>query len=183
MLPCGGGKTSFFMELIKNPDIKFYGDDVALVDNKLEILPFPLRIGVRQEDSEKFVNIPENFIYEMERRKYGKKILLDSSWFKDRIAEPAGAQILLTGKRWNLPDCRTKKVGKIKMFFSLVKNLVIGIGLPQIIEYLNIKFFNLIKRALARICFSFKLLLRCECYCIYLGRDNSKNARILLDAI
>ncbi|MFC2061717.1 hypothetical protein ACFLUV_04325 [Elusimicrobiota bacterium] len=188
MVPSGGGKTTLFWELLKSCEINVFSDDVVLIDKKMRMLPFPLRIGIREKQKHLFKDIPDSFIYEIYRRKYGKKILLDADWYKQKIALFSNAAVLISGKRWNSLNCTIRRCSKCHMYVELFKNFVIGIGLPQLIEYLNLSislksFFRLIINTVNRKIFAFRLVLSCKCFTANLGRNSEYNAKKILELI
>jgi hypothetical protein len=184
----GVGKTSLFLDLIKSPDIYFFSDDVTLINKGLRIMPFPLRIGVPEKDRENIKNISLQYVYELSRRKYGKKILLDINSMRHKVSGSTEIDILLLGKRWDSAECKIKRVPGITLYPTLFKNFVIGIGLPQLIEYLdlNVSFncpIKLFKKAMARLIVAVRLIQKCETYIIYLGTNTVNNIDTLIKLI
>ena len=120
--------------------------------------------------------------YYFDRDEYDPKNLIDILEFKNEISKTCqnSKTILFQGKRVFAKDkCSYQKISKLKMWKYLQKNMVVGVGLPMVLEYYlessfkdklrNIKI--LISRALA----AFNLLRKSECYEIYLSFNPEKN--------
>ncbi|MFH1415431.1 MAG: hypothetical protein ABIH89_05045 [Elusimicrobiota bacterium] len=183
--PTGSGKTTFLMELIGNKNMFFFSDDIVLMDKNLKMMPFPVRIGLKEEERERFDNIPDKYVYELHRRKYGKKVLLDVRWFREKIAEPVIPDMLIIGKRWAFNYAKIKKINKMRMFAALFGNLVVGIGLPQVIEYLDLEvsFSNMVKlakKAFCRMRIALRLLMKSRAYIMYIGMNSANNVQLLI---
>lgn len=184
----GGGKTVLLLELLKRTGLFFLGDEVVLVDNKLQMLPFPTRFGLKEDDRSMFSGFPAECIYELKRRKYGKKILLDTACLRSQISGKIGTDLILIGKKWNNGHCRIKRAGSFRVFSCLIRNLVVGIGLPQLIEYMNLEFsitdvFKLSRKVLRRMVFSFRLVREAGGYLVYMGPDSTKNAQTIIELL
>lgn len=188
LLPSGGGKTYLFLDLVESPEVRFLSDDLVLIDKKQRLLPFPLRLGLRERDRDRIRNIPSRFVYWLERRKYGRKILVDMKYFEDRIGAPTKLKFLFLGKRWNSSESKIEKANKFQVFTTLLKDLVIGVGLPQAVEYLNFgisfkKLTTLFWKLGKRIFFSLILTVKCKGFIILLGRKSEKNLSTLYNRI
>ncbi|NLB35016.1 MAG: hypothetical protein GX817_04255 [Elusimicrobia bacterium] len=183
----GMGKTRLFLGLLKDPDVSIYSDDILLLDKKRNLFPFPLRIGVKAK-SELPEGIDKSLVYEMNRRKYGKKILLDTSAFSDRIAPPSQPSTILIASRWNSEGFKYRPASRIKVFRMLIRDMGIGYGLPQLMEYMNLSFKlsgfpGILIRGFRRLILIFSLSLSGKAYYIYLGRDSDKNTQGLIDLL
>jgi len=181
----GIGKSTLLFSLIKKRGFSFYGDDIVLFGRGMKLLPFPVRIGVRDKDKDLFEGIPSRFIYTMNRRRYGMKHLLNTLWLDDRIADPAPVRYLFIACRRNSGVCGIKPVSKAAALPSLIRNVVIGLGLPQLIEYVfagieRRRLFFLMLKALKRAFFAFKLLAECRVCMVYLGMSGEDNADKIL---
>lgn len=186
MLPMKGGKTTTFTTFLEDESFDLISDDTPIVDSKGDIKSFPIRIGI--EDNKKnqklLEKVPDSFKSELLRKQYGSKKLIDITYFEQRLTNPTGNKtILVQGFRYNSNKCEINKIGKLKMFKYLVINMIVGIGLPMIIEYFlessfKDKFVNisiLMKRTFAAI----RLLIKSQCYEVYLGTDVENNVKKL----
>ena len=68
-----------------------------------------------------------------------------------------------------------------------MEHMIIGIGLPQIIEmFLKFHFTDVFKMAwhaaIRTVC-AFKMVRKARCYHFYMGPDKTYNAQLLLDLI
>lgn len=177
LLPMGGGKTSLALELLRNEDIKLLGDDIPLITRNGLILPFILRVGVDEDIN---LNISSDYLREFKRREYRTKVLIDVDYFREKIGKDCMAKILLIGEREFSSRARILKMNKVSAFFAMAKNSIIGLGLPQLIEYflrgdlkdIISKFRIIFSRTLACI----KVVATAKAYKFILGRDKAVNA-------
>ncbi|MGB0454162.1 MAG: hypothetical protein ACPGJV_10655 [Bacteriovoracaceae bacterium] len=180
MLPSKGGKTSTFLKLLEDPEVCIISDDTPLISPRGELLPFPLRVGV--EDKEDLYVFSADDIYEFQRRNYSKKYLLSLKSFPNEI-KVAEKNILVIGVRTRLEKPSLRKVSGLYMFFKMIEHMVIGNGLPMIVEYflrakLKDNFTNL-KILVSRSLRCTKLILNAKRYEIYLSKDIEKNAKLV----
>ena len=181
LLPMGAGKTTLALDLLKEEDIKLLSDDIVLVDRKGQILPFPLRIGVNKGIK---LDIPPNFLRELQRRQYGAKILIDLEYFKGQIGEESKPRAILIGEREYSNQAKIKPTTKLAAIGPLFQNGIIGFGLPQMVEYFlrnNFRDFNKLGLFLARIFFALKIIMVSKVYKFTIGLDRGKNIKVLLD--
>lgn len=182
LLPMGGGKTTLALELLKDSRIKLLSDDIPLMTREGNILPFPLRIGV---DKAVILNIPSKFLRSFDRRQYGPKTLIDMEYLKDQIASASRPWIVLVGVREFSNRAEVKPLPKIKMFWPFIRDAVIGLGLPQVVEYfLRSGFKDFLKKTgilLSRLDASGTIILKSRTFEFTLGKDQDCNARTLLN--
>ena len=182
LLPQGGGKTTLYLELAKNKDVELISDDIPLITKDLKILPFPLRIGVAEGAK---LDIPREYLGSIERRKYGKKILIDARYFSGRISSPVGIDIILKGEREYSDNPRIVKAGKAAVFIALLRDCVIGLGLPQMVEYfLRYGFGEIAAKlgiVLSRKITCLKAVFKARTYVFVIGIDVRKNADTLIE--
>ncbi len=86
LLPQGGGKTTLFLELMKNPATMILSDDTPLIDRGGMLFPFPVRVGVAEEKVPS--HIPSAAVTIFHRRNHGSKALIDISFFSEKISNP-----------------------------------------------------------------------------------------------
>ncbi|MFT6630782.1 MAG: hypothetical protein ACJAS4_000724 [Bacteriovoracaceae bacterium] len=176
MMGSKGGKSTLFMELIRDTDTKIISDDTPVVDRKGRIYPFPLRIGI--EDKNKlysyFPYLREADVYEFERQNFNKKYLVSIEQLENKVST-GDCNILIQGFRTTLDKPRLEKITKFKMFKYLLGHMVIGIGLPLILEYFiehtTRDHFRNIKNLLSRLISAYFLLLKSECYEFYMTEN------------
>ncbi len=187
LMPMKGGKSTLFMELAKDSNTSIYSDDSPLVSLRGEVMPFPLRVGLERIDKMKFqeygLSDYESNVYEINRRIYGKKKLIKLEAFKNKIGGDYEELVLFSAKRLNAKGCTITPVPKIKLFFPVFTNMVIGFGLPIIIEYFweeGLEDFG--RKAIIgirRLFASFSLLFKSKTYQLCLGTDPKINAETI----
>jgi hypothetical protein len=144
----------------------------------------PIRIGINNEFK---LDIPREYLGYIVRRKFGPKKLINVEYFKDQISGSVPTSMLVIGKRINSNNSSINKVSKFYAVFPMVTNCILGIGVPQMIEYFirfNIK--DIASKALiliSRIIVSFNVILKSRVYVFNIGTDISKNALVFLEHI
>ncbi|MEX0799025.1 MAG: hypothetical protein WD025_06255 [Bacteriovoracaceae bacterium] len=190
MMNMKGGKTTLFSYFIDVEGYELVSDDTPLVNWKGEVFPFPIRIGFElnshtRERLEKY----RDKSYRFEREEYGPKDLISLSEFKNPVASKKKKVILFQGVRVNgINSAEIVKVTRYKMLKYLIKNMVIGVGLPMVLEYYlesswKDRFRN-IKVLLLRSAAALALLSNARCYEVRMGEDpkeNFKRVKALLD--
>lgn len=182
LLPMGGGKSTLALSLLKDEKVKLISEDTPLISKEGKILPFPLRIGL---DSGVKLDVPQQYLRRFVRRRYGSKTLIDIDYFKDKIAKISQPGIILIGEREFSNKARIVKTGKIKAIGPFIRNMVFGLGLPQMVEYFlrnNLgDILSNTKIALSRLFVSLKIIRESKTYSFIIGRNKTKNAETLLN--
>lgn len=188
-VPCGGGKTTLALSLLKQKERKYklISEDSPLMKGSM-LLPFPLRIGLRPDALSEITTIAKEHIKEFKRMEFGTKITIDIRHFSGVICkEPVKTKILFVGVRSTYKECRIKPISKIRILRHCLMNSVIGIGLYQGIEFVMQKSFaELLKHfavLLSRIYTNIQLLMKVKTFELILGRDPENNAAKLSDFI
>lgn len=191
MMNMKGGKTTLFSFFLDKPGYEIISDDTPLINGMGEVESFPIRIGFELNSHTKAEL--ENYkskAYSFEREEYGPKELIDLAEFSNPIATTKKRVLLFQGIRVHgVEEARVVEISKVKMLRYLVKNMVVGVGLPMVLEYYlestwadKLKNFKiLLKRSLAAL----RLLRRSQCFEIYMGNnpeENFKTVKKLLDA-
>lgn len=182
MLPMKGGKSTLFTQFLEKKEVGLVSDDSPVVNFSGDILPFPIRFGLEQREVYKDLidSIPAEYKSILERKQYGSKVLVDLTYYKERIGKVGSKIILIQGVRHNSTKTIIKKINFFKMYKYLITNLVVGIGLPMIIEYflessLKDKITNT-QILFSRSWSAFRLTLKSENYLVYMGTDIVGNA-------
>jgi len=179
MMPMKGGKSTLFLDLLySDKRFEIISDDTPIIDSWGRVRSFPLRIGLESN-----AEIPvgdENLIYSLDRSQYGLKKLLPLNYFPNKIFQGCGKDIILLNcKRSYGSHFSISKASKVSMIVPLVKNMVIGVGLPMVLEYfLESGPKDLLKRVgiiLRRTMAALFLLMRARTYHVYLGNDRKLN--------
>ncbi len=182
-LPSGGGKTSLAMEFLRSDlGYRILSEDSPLVNSSGEVLPFPLRFGIKGERPEGFA---DRHITLVDRMEFDPKYLISLDAFDGRIATgPARPRFLFIGHRTLGTACAIRRAGFMVGLRCLMREMVVGVGLYQGVEFLFRSsarevvgktglFVSRLRRALS-------LLRRCEIYTVELGRDRHRNAADLV---
>lgn len=182
MMPMKGGKTTTFLHLLNDASTEIISDDCPLINLKGEVLPFPLRVGVENEDS--LPNGDKEKLYTINRREYGIKTLAPLCYFSNSVSSaPAKKIILLVGIRSTYHTPKICHLNRFKCLLALSTHMVAGLGLPMVIEYF-LRFDwrdypNLFKLSFSRGLTAIRLLLRAESYQITLSTDPQLNAKYI----
>jgi hypothetical protein len=137
MMPMKGGKSTLFAKFVEDESFGLISDDTPMVNTKGDILPFPIRFGLEENDRYKdlIARIPDEFKTQLYRKQYGAKNLIDITYFKNRIGVIGTKTILVHGIRRNDKRCIVRPITKIQMFRYMITHMVVGVGLPMVIEY------------------------------------------------
>jgi len=182
LMPEGGGKTTLALDLLKEKDIMLISEDTPLITKNCEVLPFPSRMGIRKGS---YIDIPSEYLREFRRRKNSDKVLIDIEYFREKISSVVEPWITIIGEREFSNESKIEKTNKIKALPVLVKNIVFGLGLPQMVEYfLRYDIKDILDKygiALSRLFTSLKILSKSKTYRFIIGRDQKKNAKELIN--
>jgi hypothetical protein len=184
MMGSKGGKSTLFMELIRESEVSIISDDTPVVDRFGRIYPFPLRLGI--EDKNKlysyFPYLRESNIYKFKRQNFSEKYLVSTNELRNKV-NTGEKNILIQGFRTTLNKPKLVRISKLKMFKFLMNHMVIGIGLPLILEYFlehNIRdHVKNIKNLVSRLFSSVSLLLNSDCYEFYMSENIIANGIFL----
>jgi hypothetical protein len=188
MMPSKGGKSTMLLELLRDEKTKLISDDTPVVDRAGNIHPFPLRIGF--DDKNKlfgyFPYLRDEKIYSFKREYFSEKNLISISDLRNKIGVSAKT-VLIQGRRSTFKEPRLIKISKVKMFYYLITHMIVGIGLPLILEYFlqhTIKdhFINL-KNLFSRTLSATTLVIKSDCYDLMLSDNFIKNAEKLKEAV
>ncbi len=185
LLPSGSGKSSLALEIFRQSSaVRFLSEDSPLVCAHGLVHPFPLRWSLRPDAD--LSAVPENFIRRFQREGYGAKRLIDAEFFHGRIAEAAPLRRIFLGRRGGRP-AKAAPVSSWRAFASLMDNLVIGRGLPQMAEYMAGVGPGALRRlapiALARARTARVLARKSLAYRLDLGASPAEGAKILLNCL
>lgn len=186
MMPSKGGKTTMFCNLISDESIDIISDDTPLIDQLGNVLPFPLRIGHDKESFllAKFPYVNAGQLVTFKREHFSAKYLLGLTKLKNSI-KVGKKNILVQANRSTYSQPEIKSISKFKMYKSLVEHMVVGIGLPMIIEYFirnNLK-DHLVNFSifLSRVKAAFFLVRKSENFQLYLSSSEELNNQKLLE--
>ncbi len=184
LMPSGGGKTTLTLSLLEKPDIGFLSEEIPLVSTDGKLHPFPIRIGVT---ADQVVSIPAEYLKHFERTHYGPKTLIDVRYFANRIASKVEPGILFVGKRVHSENPAAIPVSRFRAFVALYRYCVMGVGFPQMLEYLlRFDFLDMARAApviLSRLIASIRLTAASRTFELHLGRDREANAEFVAEFI
>lgn len=185
MLPSKGGKSTLLTYLLENPDIKIIADDMPLVDRSGRILPFPTKISMTERpDSGELSKLNWN---EFMRAHYPPKWTASLSSIPERleISPEKNPVLLLNGVRLSHGESLITPATKWQMIPGVLEHMIIGMGLPQIIEiFLQFRITDVLKmitHAFLRTWCAVMLVKRADTFTFYIGHDKAYNAQLLLN--
>lgn len=185
MLPSKGGKSTLLTHLLENPDIKILSDDMPLVDmsGRIHIFPSKISMDKRPEDGP----LASLDWQEFKRTMYPPKWTAGLSQLKNRIETQSvhHSTLLIAGLRLSQGQSILTSVPKWKMIAPVMEHMVMGFGLPQVLEmFLKFNFtdiFKLFWHAIIRSIAAFNLVRTSRCYYLYMGSDRAYNAQLILE--
>lgn len=182
MQPMRGGKSTLFTELMLHHEVEVLSDDTPLINTKGELLPFPLRVSLDKIPPE--IQTNETNCYLMKREFFKEKFSISLKAFKRPVAQRTRYFHFVEAHRSTYDFPYVKKMSPLKLFRSLFKHMVIGVGLPIIFEYFwetgSSDFFKKTIIFLRRLTLAMRMALSHKGYDVYLTSDSKKNAEALL---
>lgn len=131
-LPSKGGKTTLFLEFCQYEGVELISDDTPVIDSNGKVYSFPLRVGVE--------NIPswldkKNYPV-FKREKFSDKYLIPLNELGRPIYRGSSEQnIYIIGLRSNGEFPQLVKASSLQGLKALFEHMIIGIGLPMVVEY------------------------------------------------
>ncbi len=186
--PSKGGKSTLFMKLLSHPSCQIISDDTPVIDRHGLLHPFPLRLGL-EADSKIPSHIDQSQSYKLERRRFGVKTLIPLSGLGRPIATSLEEKrtILIVGKRTNSKTPRLIKIGYIRMLPHIFISMIVGLGLPMILEYFlesGIRdIFKRVKIILSRTQAAIMLMLKSEKFIFEMSNDLDANEKLLFNTL
>ena len=190
MMPMKGGKSTLLMEFLKDSRFKMISDDIPLINQKGEVIPFPIKIGLSDKPIQIEIKDPEINLYQMDRGQYGIKNLLCLNGIPGKIE---GSNkifkkiILIEAFRFNSPVSVLKDNSLPLIFIGVFKHGIIGFGLPMVIEYFwenGIGDFFIKAKIFFQRLFAFSILsIRADKKKLFLGRDPEDAKRVIVEYI
>lgn len=185
MMPSKGGKTTLFMDLLNEPSTSIISDDTPVVNRYGRLHPFPLRVGCESKNElfNKFPYIREQDIYEFNRQYFSKKYLLNLMKLKNQIFVSPGESVFIVGFRSTRTKPVLKPLSKWRFLKELMQHMVIGVGLPLIIEHFFRlgwrDFFANFKIFISRFASAVMIVLRHEGYLMEMSQSKSENLKLV----
>ncbi len=131
LTPSGGGKSRLALGVLRRTDAYLLGDDVVLLDRDGTAYPFPHPIGISQPDAALGLGRAAPFV----RRQHPPKWLLELPDLRNRLAiDPVPVRLLAVHRRVSVPPDRVVPATRRNAAEVLFRDLVVGLGLPQVLE-------------------------------------------------
>jgi hypothetical protein len=133
LTPSGGGKSHLALALLELGKVQLLGDDIVLIDRDALAYPFPHPIGIPSESATRGLGTARAF----RRRHHVPKWILQLD--RDRVSiasNPAPIRAVVIARRTNRGPSRVVPVSKRVVLSALFRDMVIGLGLPQVVELL-----------------------------------------------
>lgn len=182
LLPSGGGKSTMALSLLREPEFMLLSEDTPLIDRRGNMLPFPLRLGVRPEQRP---DIPAQYLRTIRRMEFDPKTLIDIEYFQDRLGQPVTPRFLFIGERSLGEVAQIVPLAPHRALKALIKDMVVGLGIYQGLEFLlECGAWELVGQggvAASRLYNGLRLLARASAYRFILGRNLEKNRQTLLE--
>lgn len=176
----GGGKSTTLLSFLLNEKIELMSDDTVLVGKDGKAYSFPLRIGIDTSHPLKEKIKGKTIPYEIERKKYGKKLLIPINELDISILKKVSKkQILLFGGYKKNSYFRIEEISKGRGLFYLFDSLIIGRGVAMVMEsfweFGLTDFFKKTSIFFSRVKAAINLLMRSKVYLVQLGDDIDYN--------
>ncbi len=182
----GGGKSTMAMAMLERDGIKLISDDEPVLDRHGFIHPFQLRIGVL--DGARLKDVPDEYIYAIDRMEFGLKHFIDCEYWSDRLETRALRKCILfrTYRQLN-GTAAISPASKSSVFKTLIRDAVIGIGIYQGLEFIvshsTLEVFSKIRLAANRTILAARLTRSASTYEMAMSSDVSANADIFHEFI
>lgn len=190
LLPSGGGKSTLARELLNREGAVLLSDDTPLVDRLGRLHPYPMRLSFR-EDAE----IPDAWrarARRFERRKHGAKLLVPVSALPaGRLPRPGDkfrpGFLVIAERHGSRSEPLLEPMGRWSGAFPLLRDLVVGLGVPQVAELLLTKGLRslpgLAPAAASRTAAAAAFAARSRTLRLKLSHDPARNAECLLGGL
>ena len=180
LMPSGAGKTTLALSLLERRDFSLLSEEVPLVSRGGRLHAFPIRIGVVEGTP---LAVPSRFLHRFRRSRRGPKVLIDTRYYADRIADVAEPGMVLVGRRVGPGEAGVAPLSRLRGLAALMRFCVAGSGLPELLEYLLRLDLGCVGRRLlilwSRFLASVALVRRSAVYEIRLGPDHEVNAALV----
>ena len=181
LCPSGGGKSTTTFHLLSKDGYGLVSEDSPLVGSSGEIHPFPMCLGCKGKPPP---DVPKRFLRTISRMEFDPKTLIDLEYFKDKIEQqplPPGA--VLIGIRHSGPTSEIEPTSRLGLFKFLLRDLVIGMGIFQGVEFLfRNRISGLVRHSIvmaSRLRSAVALSRRGDPYIFRMGRDIDRNIETL----
>ena len=181
MMDMGVGKSTLLGHMLVDREVALLSDDIPVVDGQGRFRAFPLRLGLGDIPEALRVRDVEKNVYTIKREFYGTKKLLCLDGIENGVAGGYGRLVIFEGRRAGEGSGVSARRGSpLRLFFALLKHMVVGVGTPVIFEYFWRRgwrdFWVKAHIALLRLGAALVVASENEFYTVFLGNDYGKNA-------
>ena len=189
MAPSGGGKSTLGFELIQNKDIRLISDDAPLVFNEhntIALQSLPLRLGFKDKNTLHSIASESLRVFTRDGRSE-KFLLTPTASIVKWCHTPTPLRVVISLQFTKNKESRIEPLSKLALLRLLTRDLVIGYGLPQVVEFfLKNGIFSLIGKMpliVSRFIITFKILFQTQGFVFFQNADTKNNSIILLEHI
>jgi hypothetical protein len=181
MCPSGSGKSTTTFHLLQREGYRMLSEDSPLIGPAGDIHPFPLCLGCKSAPPSE---IPEKFLRRISRMEFEPKFLIDLSFFEEKLEiQSLSPGPLIVGLRHSGRSSSIEPLSRLSLLKSLVRDLVIGVGIYQGIEFLfQNKLYGILRHGLvmaSRMRGALALSRRGRPFLFRMGRDIALNTETL----
>jgi len=127
----GGGKSTLARALLRETSVRLLGDDMVLIDKRGWARPFHSPLGVTDPAQAEGLGQPIPFV----RRQHADKWIIPLDALRDRLAPgPVPVSLVLCAERVTRGPSAVVPAPRMDVLAVLARDMVIGLGLPQVIE-------------------------------------------------
>lgn len=187
LMTARGGKSTLALSLLSKPSVQLISDDTVFIDRAGRLYSFPFRLGMRPDIDTS--GLPNRFLRQTEIPGWGTKMLVNARLFADRIwnGKTGGRPVVLIGCRTTADLPRFEPASRLSVLICLVRDCVVGLGLPQVAELFLRKNFKdvMVKAVIAvsRLCSSAVLAASCEPLKVFLCKDADRNSELVMSLL
>lgn len=182
LAPSGTGKSTLAIALLRAPGTRLYSEDTPLLDRQGRMHRFPFRLGISDVDDAASLPAAD---CRRATNSFGKtKTLVSAAAFRTQIAtEPLSPALVLTAQWTTAPEPTLERISRLTMLRTLVRDCVIGLGIPQLVElFLTHRLDDLCAKGLiagSRLLAVIRVAASARGYRILLSADRDKNVRLI----
>ena len=189
--PSGGGKSTLTRELIKNERVALFSDDSPFLvcdpaHGTIAVAPYKTRVGIRVEDSSGGALGANQRIFKRKNRQ--DKIVLSPYAPELRWCEEHTVLTDIVSLRFTKNGMsRLARLSKVQGFILLARDLVIGYGLPQVVEFFLKNGVASVTRQsplfFGRLWTAIRLCRQCRFWVLHQNGDVEENAKLFVSIL
>jgi len=134
MLPSGGGKTTLALRALAEDGVRLLSEDTPLLDRRGRAHPFPLRLGVNEQDA--WLLPPGTPTRRLARMEFHPKLLVSVAALAERVERrPQRVANIVVGRRSLASESTLSPLPRRAAIGPLLREGVIGVGVYQGMEF------------------------------------------------